>query len=135
MTGDKLETAIEIAKSCRIIETNTYTVVLTPPGGENTDYKSIKNMLVLKAREIKAWKANGKRPSRRRKSVKEEVKTDIKDIKQENVVLVIEGSTLAMILGNKGLEELFFQMGLTARSVICCRVSPKQKASVVSLYK
>ena len=30
---------------------------------------------------------------------------------------------------------MFFQMGLSARSVICCRVSPKQKADVVSLYK
>ena len=26
-------------------------------------------------------------------------------------------------------------MGLSARSVICCRVSPKQKADVVALYK
>jgi len=59
----------------------------------------------------------------------------LKDIKQENVVIVVEGATLAVILGNRALEEMFFQMGLTARSVICCRVSPKQKADVVSLYK
>lgn len=59
----------------------------------------------------------------------------MRDIKQENVVIVIEGATLAVILGNRGLEEQFFQMGLFARSVICCRVSPKQKADVVSLYK
>ncbi len=49
--------------------------------------------------------------------------------------MVVEGATLAMILGNRALEEIFFQMGLTAKSVICCRVSPKQKADVVSLYK
>ena len=100
LTGDKLETAIEIAKSCKIIESETFTAVMSSSEGA-MDYKSIKNMLVQKTKEIKARNATGKRLSRRRKlSVKEEEKTDIKDFKQENVVIVIEGSTLAVILGN-----------------------------------
>lgn len=48
---------------------------------------------------------------------------------------MVEGSTLSVIFGTKDLEERFFQMGLQAKSVICCRVSPKQKADVVALYK
>jgi magnesium-transporting ATPase (P-type) len=60
-----------------------------------------------------------------RKKEKTPENTDLKDIKQENVVIVVDGATLAVILGNRALEEMFFQMGLSARSVICCRVSPK----------
>lgn len=40
-----------------------------------------------------------------------------------------------MILGNRDLEDRFFQMSLNAKSVICCRVSPKQKADIVGLFK
>jgi magnesium-transporting ATPase (P-type) len=123
LTGDKLETAIEIAKSCRIIEPDTLTVTLTSPA---LDPKSIKTMINQKIREIKKGTSNTtKRQSYMRKREKTPENTDLKDIKQENVVIVVEGATIAVILGNRALEEMFFQMGLSARSVICCRVSPK----------
>ena len=38
-------------------------------------------------------------------------------------------------MGNSDLEKLFFKAGLIASSVICCRVSPSQKAEVVKLTK
>ncbi len=60
---------------------------------------------------------------------------DLKEFRQENVVIAIEGSVLNVILGNPELENKFFMMSLTAKSVICCRVSPKQKADVVSMYR
>jgi phospholipid-translocating ATPase len=50
-------------------------------------------------------------------------------------VIVIDGPTLSVILGDKEMEQMFFKIGLTASSVICCRVSPKQKAEVVGLSK
>jgi magnesium-transporting ATPase (P-type) len=106
LTGDKLETAIEIARACRIIESDTLTIVLDAPA---MDCKSVKIMLVLKAREIKAKGASsgGKRPSsRRRRPSKVADKEAVKS--QENVVIVVEGATLAIIMGNKGLEELFY---------------------------
>ena len=69
LTGDKLETAIEIARACRIIESDTLTVVLDAPS--MMDCKSVKTMLVLKAREIKAkGLSNIKRSSRRRRPSK-----------------------------------------------------------------
>jgi P-type E1-E2 ATPase len=33
------------------------------------------------------------------------------------------------------LENKFFYVSLITKSVVCCRVSPKQKADVVALYK
>jgi magnesium-transporting ATPase (P-type) len=38
--------------------------------------------------------------------------------------IIIDGKTLALILGNEELEKNFFKLGLCASSVICCRVSP-----------
>jgi P-type E1-E2 ATPase len=42
---------------------------------------------------------------------------------------------LSLVLEDPELEQKFFYVSLVAKSVICCRVSPKQKADVVSLYK
>jgi phospholipid-translocating ATPase len=48
--------------------------------------------------------------------------------------LVIDGPTLSYALEPKYASR-FFQLGLIASSVVCCRVSPKQKADVVALAK
>jgi len=40
-----------------------------------------------------------------------------------------------MVLEDPSLSSLFFMLGLRAASVVCCRVSPKQKADVVGLAK
>ena len=104
----------------------------------------MRSVFVQKAKEIKAFiekePPGGFRKSKtqktpRAKPIKKGKITSLSDYKQENVVLVVEGSTLSVIFGTKDLEERFFQMGLQAKSVICCRVSPKQKADVVALYK
>ena len=43
--------------------------------------------------------------------------------------------TLNLIFEDPELENLFFYISLIAKSIVCCRVSPKQKADVVSMYK
>ena len=56
--------------------------------------------------------------------------------------MVITGASLVFALnGGKDMSELevstmrkkFFRLGLLCNSVVCCRVSPKQKADVVGL--
>lgn len=49
--------------------------------------------------------------------------------------IVIDGSTLTFVLDDAYLAQAFFQYGCNANSVICCRVSPKQKSDVVGLAK
>lgn len=49
--------------------------------------------------------------------------------------IIIDGPTLAWALEDKKLSNQFFKLCIIANSVICCRVSPKQKASVVELAK
>ncbi len=51
------------------------------------------------------------------------------------MTVVIDGSTLAFALADEILAQIFFMFGAKANSVICCRVSPKQKADIVALAK
>ena len=66
---------------------------------------------------------------------------DIEAFRKENLVegqrlsIVIDGPTLSLVLASEALSKKFFRLGLLASSVVCCRVSPKQKADVVGLAK
>ncbi len=46
-------------------------------------------------------------------------------------VVVVDGQTLSYIEGDETLSYLFFDLAVTVDSVICCRASPGQKASLV----
>lgn len=48
--------------------------------------------------------------------------------------LVIDGLTLAVVLSGD-LKEKFLDLASRCKSVICCRVSPKQKAQITYLVK
>jgi phospholipid-translocating ATPase len=53
----------------------------------------------------------------------------------DNFYLIVDGTNLMYILGNDEIARIFFRVALLCRSVICCRVSPKQKSQVVLLTK
>ncbi|KAI9816820.1 MAG: hypothetical protein M1827_001465 [Pycnora praestabilis] len=58
----------------------------------------------------------------------------IVDINSGNVahsVVVVDGQTLALIEDEGTLRSLFFDLAILVDSVICCRASPSQKASLV----
>lgn len=49
--------------------------------------------------------------------------------------LVIEGAALKFLLGDPELESILFAVASNCEAVIACRVSPKQKALLVSLVR
>ncbi len=49
--------------------------------------------------------------------------------------LVVEGSTLTEIFKSEELKKIFLDFGKLCRAVVCCRVSPSQKADVVTLVR
>lgn len=51
-----------------------------------------------------------------------------------NVGLVIEGAALAVVLLRWNAKP-FLQLCQSCRGVVCCRVTPMQKAQVVALVK
>lgn len=48
---------------------------------------------------------------------------------------MVEGETLGMIIEDKMIKREFVNMAQHCDSVVCCRVTPKQKAQVVRLIK
>lgn len=46
-------------------------------------------------------------------------------------VVVVDGHTLSQITSSKSLQELFISLAILVDTVICCRASPSQKASLV----
>jgi len=44
---------------------------------------------------------------------------------KKRVCIVVDGPTLVFIMKEEYTADAFFQLGLIASSVICCRVSPK----------
>ena len=104
LTGDKQETAIEIGKSCNLIDEETM------------------ELINLSANDRASFVAK----------LQKGLETPC--IKRSRCV-VINGSTLAFAFENTQIQEMFFSFGCQASSVICCRVSPKQKSDVVALAK
>lgn len=56
---------------------------------------------------------------------------DINNGQCAHCVVVVDGQTLSMIEATPPIEALFFDLSVLADSVICCRASPSQKASLV----
>lgn len=50
-------------------------------------------------------------------------------------VVVVDGGTLATIDDDETLKSLFFDIAIITDSVICCRASPSQKASLVKTIR
>ena len=71
----------------------------------------------------------------------EEAEKTIDDAKESLIdnagiqhAVVIDGLTLAIVLSGS-LKEKFLDLASRCKSVICCRVSPKQKAQITYLVK
>jgi P-type E1-E2 ATPase len=49
--------------------------------------------------------------------------------------MVIVGGALGPVLADPDLSALFLSIAIECRSVICCRVAPKQKADITTLVR
>ncbi len=54
---------------------------------------------------------------------------------EHNGVILTDGKTLAFVLESEALRLRFVEICSSARSVLCCRVSPKQKGQIVALIR
>ena len=110
LTGDKLETAENIAKSCKLI-LNDFQLFTLQGGDEKIIRKELTEVIYRKFKKC-----------------------------QENRIrkcLLIEGEALTVIFdeANKDLKQKFVEISKHCESVVCCRVSPVQKAQVVRSIK
>ncbi|KAG0225374.1 hypothetical protein BGW42_004460, partial [Actinomortierella wolfii] len=123
LTGDKQETAINIGISSRLISTSMKILVLNVK--VERDCRLVLEHFVERIkdreRDDEMWArgayGDNERPQR------------------ERYALVVNGESLAFVLGNEILEEMFLRVGTNCHSVICNRVTPLQKALVVKMVR
>ncbi|KAG0186244.1 hypothetical protein DFQ28_008143 [Apophysomyces sp. BC1034] len=109
LTGDRQETAINIGYSCKLLNEEMSLIVCNEENHWET-----KNFLEGKLTEIKDAMNRGE--------------------DMEPLALIIDGKALTFAL-EKDIEKILFDLAVLCKSVICCRVSPLQKALVVKLVK
>ncbi|OMO57251.1 Cation-transporting P-type ATPase [Corchorus capsularis] len=127
LTGDKMETAINIAYACNLLNNEMKQFIIS----SDTD-------------AIREVEERGDQVEIAR-FIKEEVKKQLKNCLDEaqqyfhtvsgpKLALVIDGKCLMYAL-DPSLRIMLLNLSLNCSSVVCCRVSPLQKAQVTSLVK
>ncbi len=121
LTGDKVETAINIGFSCNLLD-NAMDLIVFSIDDESVDRaeQELDKHLASFGKtgsdeELKAAKTNHEPPA-------------------PTHALVIDGDTLKLVLDDR-LKQKFLLLCKECRSVLCCRVSPAQKAAVVQMVK
>ncbi|KAA6389528.1 MAG: putative Phospholipid-transporting ATPase 3, partial [Streblomastix strix] len=124
LTGDKQETAINIAFSCKLI---TQGMQLISISGENLDQieqnGSAENKLNIKFQYIQNQLRNLAITF-----------SKVSPIHAKEYALVIEGAALSFCLSKELIKDML-SICEKCGVVVCCRVSPKQKADVVDAIK
>lgn len=122
LTGDKVQTAIEIGYSCNLLTNDMEVMILSAdsPDAARAQIEAGLNK-IASVRGSGAARQDGK------------VVADLPGADTEFAV-VIDGETLRYALGTD-IKPLFLALGTQCSAVICCRVSPAQKAQVVKLVK
>ncbi len=104
LTGDKRETAINVAHSCRLIKDYSTVVTLDHELGDLHGQLSEAIAIITNARVAHS-------------------------------VLIVDGRTFKVIEADSVLNALFTNGAVAADSVVCCRASPSQKASLVKTIR
>ncbi|KAG4170818.1 hypothetical protein ERO13_A12G173600v2 [Gossypium hirsutum] len=125
LTGDKMETAINIGYACSLLRQGMKQIII------NIDTPEIQSLEKTGDKDA-VIKAS-------RKSVMEQIvsgKAQVSALSaiSEAFALIIDGKSLAYALEDD-MKNSFLELAIGCASVICCRSSPKQKALVTRLVK
>ncbi|KAK4376517.1 hypothetical protein RND71_002813 [Anisodus tanguticus] len=123
LTGDKMETAINIGYACSLLRQGMKQIIITL---ESPDI-----IAVEKAGEKNAIARASKGSVSRQIT---EGKALLTASSTEAFALIIDGKSLTYALDDD-VKDMFLDLAIRCASVICCRSSPKQKALVTRLVK
>ncbi|XP_075492894.1 putative phospholipid-transporting ATPase 8 [Primulina tabacum] len=124
ITGDQMETAINIGYACGLLREDMKQIVITLDSPEISD-------LEKRGDENEATKASSE-------SITEQIRKGKSQLcsggSSTTFGLIIDGKSLSFALSSN-LEGAFLDLVVHCASVICCRSTPKQKALVTRLVK
>ncbi|KAH7515836.1 hypothetical protein FEM48_Zijuj10G0068500 [Ziziphus jujuba var. spinosa] len=127
LTGDKMETAINIAYACNLINNEMKQFIISSETDAIREVESRGDQVEI-ARFIK------EEVKKELKRCLEEAQTYLHTVSGPKLALVIDGKCLMYAL-DPSLRVMLLNLSLNCCSVVCCRVSPLQKAQVTSLVK
>ncbi|CAD7674806.1 unnamed protein product [Nyctereutes procyonoides] len=130
LTGDKQETAVNIGYSCKML-TDDMTEVFVVTGHTVLEVREELRKAREKMMDASHSVGNGFTCQERRSSAK---LTSVLEAVAGEYALVINGHSLAHAL-EADMELEFLETACACKAVICCRVTPLQKAQVVELVK
>jgi phospholipid-translocating ATPase len=130
LTGDKVETAINIGFSCNLLNNDMELIRLQAIEDESGQTPPEQYLHELEASLEQHMRSFGITGS------DEELKIARHEHKAPPTThaLIIDGFTLRWVL-DESLKQKFLLLCKNCKSVLCCRVSPAQKAAVVSMVK
>ncbi|XP_056234700.1 phospholipid-transporting ATPase VA [Seriola aureovittata] len=143
LTGDKQETAVNIAYACKLLDPEEEILTLNADSQEacallleeSLHYIQAKFLCSSTDQTTKAFHANFPPfeiyPS---SSPSSSSSSHTVPFMVHRLGLVIDGRTLAYAL-DKSLEDKFLAVARSCRSVLCCRSTPLQKSMVVKLVR
>uniref|UniRef100_A0A060TC31 Phospholipid-transporting ATPase n=1 Tax=Blastobotrys adeninivorans TaxID=409370 RepID=A0A060TC31_BLAAD len=109
LTGDRQETAINIGMSCKLLSEDMNLLIVN-----EDSFDAVRDNIQKKNAAIEGQTFGG--------------------AEYDTLALVIDGKSLGYAL-DRNLEKDFLNLAVKCKAVICCRVSPLQKALVVKLVK
>lgn len=127
LTGDKIETAINIAYACNLINNEMKQFVISSETDAIREVEDRGDQVEI-ARFIK------EEVKRQLKKCLEEAQSYFHTVSGPKLALVIDGKCLMYAL-DPTLRVMLLNLSLNCHAVVCCRVSPLQKAQVTSMVK
>ncbi|KAF5751968.1 hypothetical protein HS088_TW02G00987 [Tripterygium wilfordii] len=125
LTGDKMETAINIGFACSLLRQGMKQIIinLESPEIQSLEKAGDKDAIIKASKE-----------SVLHQITKGKALLNASSGSAEEFAVIIDGKSLSYALG-EDMEKVFFELAIGCASVICCRSSPKQKALVTRLVK
>ncbi|KAG0549561.1 hypothetical protein BDA96_01G266000 [Sorghum bicolor] len=127
LTGDKMETAINIAYACSLVNNDTKQFIISSETDAIREAEDRGDPVEI-ARVIKDSVKQSL------KSFHEEAQHSLTSTPERKLALIIDGRCLMYAL-DPTLRVDLLGLSLSCHSVVCCRVSPLQKAQVTSLVR
>lgn len=128
LTGDKLETAVNIGFSCKLLTRKMFLIMIK---SDDSTVEGTRKQLDEGFRKMSASV-----------TLDEYEAEDMQDFDYESssnrkmdYALIIDGTSLKHALEDRQCRPVFLDLATNCKAVLCCRVSPLQKAKCVELIK
>ncbi len=134
LTGDKLQTAIEIGFSCNLLTSDMEIMIISADHetGTRAQLEAACNKIAAAGRPVVVEEPAARKGGKTRKNRLTVERTE--QAPKDGFAVVIDGETLRYAL-DSNLRPLFLALTTQCEAVVCCRVSPAQKALTVKLVK